>query len=639
MSQTDFQWNFPSNNHGEKTGISEAGIETFKGDLFASLAREICQNSMDARLDQDSAVHIEFQVSKVKTNQILGMETLKGAIDKCATFWANEHDKKAIDFFNRGKNVINQEEIAVLRISDFNTKGVTGAEELQNSPWQNLVKSAGVSNKSGDSGGSFGIGKSAPYAVSHLRTIFYSTYDSDGIRAYQGVAKLATFQDDDGETTQGKGYLGEKTNNTPVLGRNFPFGTYQRKATGTDIFVIGFHEQSGWADEILKAVIEGYMISISQGDLTVSVSDVLLNKDTLGDYLEKYKEKLSLTYQYFEVLNSEKSPWMSFDVDGLQSIRLKIGAQSGYSRRILMARSNGMKIFDQSRISTTFEFAGICILQNEVNSYFRSMENPQHTKWEADRFSDDPKERKEAEKRRKALINMIKEQVKQLGAAEIADEMDAIGAGEFIPALTDSELPEKNKKENINDEVKGFTTLESMDYKQNVKGSQKILEHQQAETADLEHGEESLEGWDGEEGDFQGNGEGKSTGIPNPNSPNSSGGQLAEVDETGNPKIASFVPLKVRLFLKNADLQLYSLSFTPQLSASNASISIFIVGEQGRSQAILKNALDSELNNLLIERNEISIGSLKGNEKTNCYFSLKTKGQYSMEVEVNGYKA
>ncbi len=35
-------WNFPDNNYGQIVGISEAGIETFKGSPIISLAREIC---------------------------------------------------------------------------------------------------------------------------------------------------------------------------------------------------------------------------------------------------------------------------------------------------------------------------------------------------------------------------------------------------------------------------------------------------------------------------------------------------------------------------------------------------------------------------------------------------------------------
>ena len=48
-------WNFPSNNNGDINGISNAGIETFKGAPYEALAREICQNSLDAKLDDLSA--------------------------------------------------------------------------------------------------------------------------------------------------------------------------------------------------------------------------------------------------------------------------------------------------------------------------------------------------------------------------------------------------------------------------------------------------------------------------------------------------------------------------------------------------------------------------------------------------------
>lgn len=40
-------WNFSSNNNEKISVISEAGIETFRGKQLKSLAREICQNSLD----------------------------------------------------------------------------------------------------------------------------------------------------------------------------------------------------------------------------------------------------------------------------------------------------------------------------------------------------------------------------------------------------------------------------------------------------------------------------------------------------------------------------------------------------------------------------------------------------------------
>ena len=45
------KWRFPSNDYGEKKGINDSGIATFRGTPLRSLAREICQNSLDAARD------------------------------------------------------------------------------------------------------------------------------------------------------------------------------------------------------------------------------------------------------------------------------------------------------------------------------------------------------------------------------------------------------------------------------------------------------------------------------------------------------------------------------------------------------------------------------------------------------------
>lgn len=41
-------WNFPNANGLGIQGISNGGVETFKGEIIESLTREICQNSLDA---------------------------------------------------------------------------------------------------------------------------------------------------------------------------------------------------------------------------------------------------------------------------------------------------------------------------------------------------------------------------------------------------------------------------------------------------------------------------------------------------------------------------------------------------------------------------------------------------------------
>ena len=52
------KWRF---NPGDRLGINDSGIETFRGQIISYLAREICQNSLDAKLSNEEKVIVEFK--------------------------------------------------------------------------------------------------------------------------------------------------------------------------------------------------------------------------------------------------------------------------------------------------------------------------------------------------------------------------------------------------------------------------------------------------------------------------------------------------------------------------------------------------------------------------------------------------
>ena len=43
------KWRFPGNGYTADAGLDTADMETFKKDAISSLARELCQNSIDAK--------------------------------------------------------------------------------------------------------------------------------------------------------------------------------------------------------------------------------------------------------------------------------------------------------------------------------------------------------------------------------------------------------------------------------------------------------------------------------------------------------------------------------------------------------------------------------------------------------------
>ena len=62
------KWNFPTNNYWQIFGIADSGVETFKGTPIKSLAREICQNSIDANQHNGKPTRIEFELFEIQQN-------------------------------------------------------------------------------------------------------------------------------------------------------------------------------------------------------------------------------------------------------------------------------------------------------------------------------------------------------------------------------------------------------------------------------------------------------------------------------------------------------------------------------------------------------------------------------------------
>lgn len=172
-------WNFPANNHGQVVGLNDAGIETFRDDMFKSLAREVNQNSCDARdASGMGPVEVHFDCYEQPISIFPMSESLLDTLNACRSYWS--HDTRSSRFFQRAMELLQSPTIKILRISDYNTTGLTGSRQERDSNWLNLIKSAGVSSKVALAGGSFGIGKNAPFACSELRTVFYGTKDVEG---------------------------------------------------------------------------------------------------------------------------------------------------------------------------------------------------------------------------------------------------------------------------------------------------------------------------------------------------------------------------------------------------------------------------------------------------------------------------
>ena len=617
-------WNFPSNNNGKISGISEAGIETFRGKQLKSLAREICQNSLDAKEASKDKVIVEFELYEVSFKDDPRINGLKEYFKLAKEYW--KENEKTIRFLEKAEKNFKKDKIRVLRISDYNTTGLVDSDKKKNSTWNNLVKSSGVSDKTGSSGGSYGIGKSAPFACSDLRTVFYNTLDINGLKAFQGVANLVSFEKEKDKTTQGTGYYGNSEDNTAIRNMEY-FGSYVRKECGTDIYVVAFLDDEEWEKKIIEAILENFLIAILKNNIEIKVGKTLINKESLNSLMEEHKDNILLTYNYYQVLMENNSKAMEFSLRDLGIFKLYLAIKKDFKRSILISRSNGMKILDKKGISSSIQFSGVCILEDEkINSYFREMETPQHNNWETDRHRNP----KEAEKIKKEFFRILKEKVLEKGKETITDEMDAVGMGEYLPDIQDMNTNSENKKENIENVKKKF--------EYNKVTTVEVAENNIIKVPDAE--EQSYINELGEDGEVEDEISSENYINTSDEREGTGNGNLREGDKIESSKFSHISPSNIRIFkVSNEDEEnTYKMVFSIDRDTKNIVITVSIAGEQGNIPIIIKNAKNSNGEILKTRYNKIEMEDLSKDTKYSVLFSLNDSENYPVEVKIYGDK-
>ena len=264
-------WRFPGNNYTNESGLDTSDMETFKKDPISSLARELCQNSIDARLDVNHPVIVEFNLFQIENEKIPGKKRILQEVVSCGKEWAYHH--KISTQLKEMEKSLNKKNIDCLRISDFNTTGLKGVSTGEKSSWYLLTKGSGISDKSGTTGGSKGIGKFATFVASEFNTVFYSTQTIDNEFGYEGICKLcSTSMENSDEKTQGIGYYGRDEKNNPILEQYSLEPGYSRTEPGTDIFIVGFRQETTWIKDIVTKVLDSFMSAIVRNQLIIKIS-------------------------------------------------------------------------------------------------------------------------------------------------------------------------------------------------------------------------------------------------------------------------------------------------------------------------------------------------------------------------------
>lgn len=432
------KWRFPGNNFTEDRGIDTPDMETFAKEPIASLARETCQNSIDAKQEGKKAL-VEFKTFSLKCDDIPGIFDIKKQTQACLDYQVeNGKDYKTLMKINE---CLKQDEVSCLRISDFNTKGLGGVDSQERTPFFLLTKGSGLSDKSGTKGGSKGIGKFASFVASSINTVFYSTLSIAQEVGYLGICKLCSAKmDGKEENTIGIGYYGRDYKNSPILEQYSLDSDFKRETEGTDIYIIAFRFNKDWKKEIITKILDSFISAIYFSELEIKVDDIYVNKDTLKEIIESEyidNRQYNSIKSQFILLTDPNVFKRSITIEDYGNIDVYVKAfkkeeSSLATYNCVMIRYPYMKIKENKRISQ-IPCSAMCIIgDNNLNVELRDIENPQHTDWEPKRIDDDAK--------KSEIINLIKtirEEInnyaKEVLLSNESDKTDLEGAGEYLP--------------------------------------------------------------------------------------------------------------------------------------------------------------------------------------------------------------
>lgn len=447
---SSIRWDFPLKGTGNEQSYTNSGIELFKGkELMENLAREICQNSLDAKNPEVTGpVKVQFRCIFVRQKDHVLFSDYRECIESCKENWQGRMDDNLRSFLSSADTMLERQDIPVLVASDSNTRGLTGvdATEDEESAWRALAHSDGVSPKDADSSGSYGIGKNAPFACTALSMVFYNTFAVDGGRAFQGTARLATLKKN-GKKTVGTGhylFFEDTAPNEDEIWRPIHEGDncsfyneFHRDEYGTDIIIVGFSEADNWVERMTRAIVANFFLAIYNGNLEVTIQDTEINAKTLPEIIEQLKDaktiELKTVYEWYQALtNPDGGAPIYLSILEENDVALYLKSDEEYHNRVSYFRSSGMRI-RVAKPGSYQPFSAVVVVKGgNLNKALRKAEPPRHNRWDAALIKNDPKLKKSVQDSLEKMDDWLRDEIRKTYEQAGTSFQDS-GEGEYLP--------------------------------------------------------------------------------------------------------------------------------------------------------------------------------------------------------------
>lgn len=486
------KWYFADQPNVQEVGPNNAMEQSFKNHPYAALVRESIQNSLDAVDDKSVPVQVVFSFREMNGCDYPEFFSLKEHIKGCLDYYSNNYNAKAIyepmmKFF---ADETHHNHLGYIRVSDYNTKGMSYEKDKTDSPFYAFVRSAGVSAKDDTSaGGSFGFGKAAYYLLSPISTIMVSTCTKNGDRFFEGASSLCT------HTYQGKkkvafGYYDDQEGKPISDEADIP-AQFRRAEPGTDINILGFKMKykDETVKEMIEAVLRNFWFAVYEGKLEVNVNDVVnITKNTIADLMEEYFEEIEDNTRkagyynprpYFDAVRfantSSKYRLIEEKLPLLGHVCFYVFKCKGAADKIAYMRAPQMLVYSQKN-KTNYGMYGVFYCDSEEgNDMLRNMENPAHTEWKATNWRSRGRQNGMGRQVLRELDEFINECLNKVFSLKDKATLDIKGLEDFLyipTSFDDDDLEMEDMPESVEGKPTGYLQDEGSSYTTDIPKSE-----------------------------------------------------------------------------------------------------------------------------------------------------------------------
>jgi hypothetical protein len=415
---------------------------------------------------------------------------LEQHITQSRVYFQNNTDAKALfggmtHYLNGREQGMKKLKLSCLRISDSNTKGMYYIEGDTESPFYAFLRATGVSAKMiSGSGGSFGFGKGAYFALSPIKTLIVSSKDTADNVYFEGATRLTTHRNEAGEILTAYGFY-DNNNGKPVVDEENVPGIFKRAGTGTDINIIGLWDESDRNRLMIKSVLNNFWLAIHDQKLIVTINDISIGKENLeqiiDDYFQTEYETGSATEieswnpkPYYKAVNyTGASPqFMSFseELETLGLVKLYVYMEKGLPNRIAFFRGPKMVVCKKTNRRINGYCAVLLCDNDKGNEILKRMENPAHNEWNKENYQEEGRPHKDAKKAEAELNNFISEKLDSLSKINSSKRVTFMDLENYLSIPED--LLEKEENSDLSGSNSSVSGVASNDITQEETGMQ-----------------------------------------------------------------------------------------------------------------------------------------------------------------------